>query len=193
MQLYVLLSLCTRHWYYYKYQDFFQLYDSQTTVQTLSADQFRKSLADYFKQGHNEMADAFEVFVCVLILVCNQQQELLEFIHNINCESCCGELDQPGKPLCISHQVGSFDLHTLNIIFQFFGFEMREKSICTFCGDEMGKKSTHYFYQVYAEQIMTAIDYYKNQQIPEEDYLSNLLLFAMKTDYPRCLLSAGCP
>ena len=139
------------------------------------------------------MADSYEVFVCVILPMCNRQQDLLEFIHNLSCDYCSGEVDQAGKPLCISHQVLSLVAYLLHIMFQFFGFDMREKSICTFCGSEMGKKETRYFYQVYAEQIMSAIDYYKTQQIPEEDYLANLLLFAMKTDYPRCLLSSGCP
>lgn len=43
------------------------------------------------------------------------------------------------------------------------------------------------------EQILSGMEYYKTMQIPQNDYLSTLLLFSMKTDYPRCLLSAGCP
>lgn len=70
---------------------------------------------------------------------------------------------------------------------------MREKSICSFCGDEMGERQTRYFYQVTIEQILSAIDFYKTERFAEEDYLSNLLLYSMKTDYPRCLLSEGCP
>lgn len=139
------------------------------------------------------MADSFEVFVGVIISMRNQQQDLLEFIHNLSCEYCSGEMSQSGKPVCISHHVLLFNMCVLCIMKQFFGFDMHEKSICTFCGSEMGNKETRYFYQVYAEQILSAIDYYKSNQIPEDDYLANLLLFAMKTDYPRCLLSSGCP
>lgn len=52
---------------------------------------------------------------------------------------------------------------------------------------------TRFFYQVTVEQILAGMDFYKSMQIEQRDYLATLLLYAMKTDYPRCLLSAGCP
>ena len=41
--------------------------------------------------------------------------------------------------------------------------------------------------------ILAGMEFYKNMQIGYDSYLSTLLLFAMKTDYPRCLKSSGCP
>ena len=70
---------------------------------------------------------------------------------------------------------------------------MNEKSICSYCGEEVGNPQCCYFYSVTVEQLFTGMDYYKSMNLPKEDYLANLLLYSMKTDYPRCLLSAGCP
>ena len=72
---------------------------------------------------------------------------------------------------------------------------MREKSICTNCTEELGYPTNHFFYQVNVEQLLTGMNYYNSTSLPKEDYLSSLLLFSMKTDYPRCLLSASsnCP
>lgn len=70
---------------------------------------------------------------------------------------------------------------------------MHEKSICSYCGDDKGPMQTRFFYQVTVEQILAGMDFYKSMQIEQRDYLATLLLYAMKTDYPRCLLSAGCP
>mgnify|MGYP006948458517 FL=1 len=70
---------------------------------------------------------------------------------------------------------------------------MHEKSICSYCGDDQSPVQTRFFYQVTVEQILAGMDFYKSMQIEQRDYLATLLLYAMKTDYPRCLLSAGCP
>lgn len=70
---------------------------------------------------------------------------------------------------------------------------MNEKSICSYCGEEVSNPQCCYFYSVIVEQLFTGMDYYKSMNLPKEDYLANLLLYSMKTDYPRCLLSAGCP
>lgn len=70
---------------------------------------------------------------------------------------------------------------------------MCEKSICNTCGQDHGPAETRFFYQVTVDQVLAGMEYYKSMQIPQNDYLSSLLLFSMKTDYPRCLLTPGCP
>ena len=133
------------------------------------------------------MADAYEVFV-QLRRNFYHQQDLLEYIHKLS-GFCSVDMTSYDKPHCISHGVVILKLfHS-----QFFGFAMHEKSICSYCGDDQSPVQTRFFYQVTVEQILAGMDFYKSMQIEQRDYLATLLLYAMKTDYPRCLLSAGCP
>ena len=47
-------------------QEFLILYDQQTSLVTLSASDFRTSLATYYNTRANDMEDSYEVFVLAL-------------------------------------------------------------------------------------------------------------------------------